>query len=499
MRCAQGGEPFLVSFCEHTRWLTLLCFFLSCRCRNLQKIYINYPSPTTAPPQSAPAPTGQVRPTEIVVCQATDGNVSAMRTEVPLDYYVETSGTNCPSSGVTSIVSQSMLVNIAHQLCGGKEGQMHTTNATGVTSYDPINGTTSTSAPSGTNGGRRLASIVASCVLSVTTGPAATDAGSCTSLPNASTCCHDYTDSLYVLHLNNCSANEVLAASKSFVSNQLGSSDFLSQVNNQSMATNGVPVTKLGPYSPPASSSGMGGMTADASMQTTTTQSATGLTAAGAAMIALAALAAVVLGGTLLAWRRYVKRRNQRLEDDLKSCKTDWSHPSMERNWLEPNFRDLALKHSKLDVHKCKSALCHVCRPTLGVVHMLPVDRGTSPLAPPVRAPLGDTSSSSSGSDDSQHGVMDNAPAPTSPSRGRTATRGTGETNQLRSVSPLTEAETFHNEYPPSEQEDFARHVDPVPPQDSGLPNEDEYTYVRASRYKRAKKDDDSVAPSVIL
>lgn len=494
MRCAQGGEPFFVCFSEHNGSPFV---FLSCRSRNLQKIFINYPSPSTAPPQSAPAPTGQVRPTEIVVCQATDGNVSAMRTQVPLDYYVETGGSNCPSSGVTSIVSETMLVKISHQLCGGKEGQMHTTNSTGVTNYDPINGTTSTSNTSGTNGGRRLAPNVASCVISVTTGPAATDAGSCTSLSNASTCCHDYTDSLYVLHLNNCSAEEVSAASQSYVSNQLGSSDFLSQVNNQSMATNGVSVTKLGPYSPPASSSGMG-MTAAASMQTTTAQSTTGLTAAGAAMIALAALAAVVLGGTLLAWRRYIKRRNQRLEDDLKSCHTDWSHASMERNWLEPNFRDLALKHSKLDVHKCKSALCHVCRPTLGVVHMLPVDRGTSPLAPPVRAPLGDTSSSS-GSDDSQHGVMDAPATPTSPSRGRTATRGLGgETNQLRSVSPLTEAETFHNEPPLSELEDVALHLDRVPPSDH-LPNEDEYTYVRATRYKRATRDDDSVAPSVVL
>jgi hypothetical protein len=101
-----------------------------------------------------------------------------------------------------------------------------------------------------------------------------------------------------------------------------------------------------------------------------------GLTAGGITLVTLVVLASLLIFTFVLVWRRHVIRRNRRL-DDMKSIRTSWSQPTRDGNgsYLTADFNDLALRHTKLNVHKCKSGFCEVCRPNLGVVQMLQVPR----------------------------------------------------------------------------------------------------------------------------
>jgi len=69
------------------------------------------------------------------------------------------------------------------------------------------------------------------------------------------------------------------------------------------------------------------------------------------------------------------------MENDGKSVRTDWSDQSNDDgSYLKPDFHDLALRHSKQNVHRCNSAFCRTCRPNLGVVHMVSVSKGGQKL-----------------------------------------------------------------------------------------------------------------------
>lgn len=90
---------------------------------------------------------------------------------------------------------------------------------------------------------------------------------------------------------------------------------------------------------------------------------------------ALVALLLAVFFCLLRRCRRQEKALQQKLDDDMKSVFTDWSGQasSSGKTYMTADIRNLAGKHSKLDVHKCKSAMCRVCGPTLGVVNIMKV------------------------------------------------------------------------------------------------------------------------------
>ena len=70
--------------------------------------------------------------------------------------------------------------------------------------------------------------------------------------------------------------------------------------------------------------------------------------------------------------------------DDLKSFKTDWSSPASVHSgtsYKTANMQNLAFRHSKLDVHKCSSATCEICRSNIGKVDMLPVKQSDASIA----------------------------------------------------------------------------------------------------------------------
>jgi hypothetical protein len=109
-------------------------------------------------------------------------------------------------------------------------------------------------------------------------------------------------------------------------------------------------------------------------------ESGGGLTTGAKIITAFGCLAVVALlfasCWIVVAWRRAGERYKQKQHDDERSLRTDWgSLPTDDDSFLRPDFYDLALRHSKLDVHKCHSALCTVCKPNLGVVNMVSVAR----------------------------------------------------------------------------------------------------------------------------
>eukprot|EP00523_Entomoneis_sp_CCMP467_P007829 CAMPEP_0168742378 /NCGR_PEP_ID=MMETSP0724-20121128/13005_1 /TAXON_ID=265536 /ORGANISM="Amphiprora sp., Strain CCMP467" /LENGTH=468 /DNA_ID=CAMNT_0008789925 /DNA_START=147 /DNA_END=1553 /DNA_ORIENTATION=- len=119
----------------------------------------------------------------------------------------------------------------------------------------------------------------------------------------------------------------------------------------------------------------------------TTTQ--TSVNAGGWAMTALVALLLLLLLGLLLFVRRRSRKRQDKLEDDMQSLHSAWTNkssdgtslagtsfaPSVAKSYMTADMHNLALQHSKLDVHKCKSAMCEICRPNMGHLELLPVSQ----------------------------------------------------------------------------------------------------------------------------
>jgi hypothetical protein len=216
------------------------------------------------------------------------------------------------------------------------------------------------------------------CMVSVSGGDADSYIGSCSSSANLQQSCSLYDGSIKVVHNNECERDAVRDAVMAALEDSVGTEPFLGLVNNGSLditATNidlydkseeeeeednddNAPVASTGAI---FSTSG-GGLTTGAKI----------ITAFGClAMMALF----MALCWIVVAWRRTQERYRQKLEDDERSLRTDWSLPTDDNSFLKPDFYDLALQHSKLDVHKCHSALCTVCNPNLGVVNMVNVSR----------------------------------------------------------------------------------------------------------------------------
>jgi hypothetical protein len=196
---------------------------------------------------------------------------------------------------------------------------------------------------------RRLA---LDCVLSVSSGEAGQHMQTC--VPGeGSQSCDIYSDQFVVLHTEECTSDEIRAQSTLLVKDGLESGTFLEHVNAN---TDGPTVTLLEYYD----LSAFAGSVSEYSNQT--------ISPAGKAAVAVVALLVVCLLIFAFVWAR------RRRYDD-KSVHTKWSNSTDDNSYMRPDFHDLAFRHSKMDVHKCKSALCKTCRPTLGQVDMVPVPR----------------------------------------------------------------------------------------------------------------------------
>lgn len=233
------------------------------------------------------------------------------------------------------------------------------------------------------------------CMVSVSEGQADRYTGKCTASADPQQSCSLYDGSIKVVHNTECERDVVRAAVKAALEGSVNTEPFLDLVNKGGL---NVKVTDVDLYvkpttvaepepepepvdNAPVASTGAifattgGGLTTGAKI----------ITAFGTlAMMALL----LVFCWIYAAWRRNTERYKQKMEDDERSLRTDWSSPTDDNSFLKPDFHDLALQHSKLDVHKCHSALCTVCNPNLGVVNMVTVarqgDRWNGPFLPHV-------------------------------------------------------------------------------------------------------------------
>lgn len=211
---------------------------------------------------------------------------------------------------------------------------------------------------------------LANCVLSISLGAPGYNTGTCSKQLEESTTCNVFSDQLTIWHTDACASNEVAAAADSVLKTKLPSDEFRDDLNADCQCTDPVSpyVTLIGWFVDDS-----GSATAAQTMIDTNTG---GLTAAAKFMIFLAVAATLLLILLGFAWKKHRDNRRRRLEDDLKSIRTDWSNPTNDDNsYLQPDFHDLALRHSKQNVHRCNSAFCRTCRPNLGLVHMMPVPK----------------------------------------------------------------------------------------------------------------------------
>jgi hypothetical protein len=311
---------------------------------------------------------GELRPTKLVVCKNVEAEVFALSTIFNYAYLVELeeASDGVPMEVLTDALPQltsgASVESVAAAICG-----------------DP-------------------------CMVSVSGGQADLYTGNCTASADPRQSCSLYDGSIKVVHTPECERDAVRAAVKVALEESVDTEPFLNSVNNGSLDVSvtdvdlyvkptGVQQVEAEPEAEPEPepvdtapvpstnavfSSSEGGLTTGAKIIT-----AFGTIAMMALLLALCWIAA--------AWRRSTERHRQnrqKLEDDERSLRTDWSSPTDDNSFLKPDFYDLALQHSKLDVHKCHSALCTVCNPNLGVVNMVTVarsgDRWNGPILPHV-------------------------------------------------------------------------------------------------------------------
>jgi hypothetical protein len=314
--------------------------------RNLQNIVITYPRDEPAAPPTQ-APTRMDKNTLQVVCQPVEEGVNVTRTEVKLLYLAETDSPEGDlneeylNEELPALVQGASVETAAEYFCDGAVVQNSTTATTD-------------------GGARRLA--LSDCIVLLSTGPLGVLKGNCTPTLDESESCNEYSDSFFILHTDECTPSEVIETSISLISTGVTLPVFYEAVNARSKGTL---VTKVSVIADPSISS------AEAAV------GPAGLTAGGIALVTLVVLASLLIFAFLFVWRRHVVRRNRRLAEDNKSIRTSWSQQSKDGDgsYLTADFNDLARRHTKLNVHKCKSAFCEVCRPNLGVVHMLSVPR----------------------------------------------------------------------------------------------------------------------------
>jgi len=317
--------------------------------RHLQNIVVHDSSEDiTASPTMAP--TTDLKTVRTVVCKEVSVGTFALKTEINISYAAETDAAfaDLPmdflNREIPAFVAEAAISTTADSLCDDdriRHGRL-----------------------------LRQLSEYSHCVISVSSGKPGKLQGTCNPTLPQSESCHWYEDSFSVLHTSECTEDEIRSVSSAAVTNGLESASFLQSVNSE---IDDATVTRLALYSPDD-----GSLSNARAPPTTVLVDQSGLTPVGGFLVFVILFSMLALVVFLFAWRRRINRKRQ-LEDDLKSVRTDWSANSLgDGSYLQPNFRDLGLHHSKLNVHRCKSAMCTVCRPSLGTVHILKVAPGVT-------------------------------------------------------------------------------------------------------------------------
>ncbi|GKY96654.1 hypothetical protein MPSEU_000625000 [Mayamaea pseudoterrestris] len=362
-------------------------FLRSNQQRKLQNIVISYPDDdgddqtesTTAPVASS----GSERTTTTVVCQ-TVSDAASKRLDVTLQYSIETdtSDANLPldylNEIVPSLVVEEAITSVANDVCNVQAAKVANEEDDDDIVHDDTSASHSGSADKSaldesTPSNRRQLAVDSDCIISVSSGAPGKRVSTCTPSLADSVSCDVFEDSFSILHTGECNEDDILSESMDAIVQGIGSKDFLVSVNEET-SESGVTVTLI-----ELLESENGDNTGATGAGATTSQysaKSTGMNVAGKSVVACLALVALFGMSTL-----YVHSRNQRLKNrnnDDKSVHTQWSNKTDDNSYLKPDWHDLLFRHSKMDVHKCKSVLCDVCQPNLGLVHTVRVPRGAN-------------------------------------------------------------------------------------------------------------------------
>jgi hypothetical protein len=352
--------PPAISFVSHTKPP-----FSSYLNRNLQI------SGNAAPTVSPLTTGGPDRTTTNVVCQ-TVPSAATQNLDISLQYIVETDTTEAAipqdvlSNVIPSLFAQEAITSVAGSMCPVQTAGIGTDDG-GINLRGGSSASASADPPMANPGGRLLAMLSSNCIISVSSGAPGKRLSSCTPSLAKSQSCDVFEDTFSILHTGNCTDKEIVYESVLAIGNDIASSSFLASVNQQTKAS-GVAVTLI------ELNKGSNGQAVVSALTTSYAKSATGMNVAGKAVLACLALVAVFVTGAL-----YVRHRNRSMDSsDDKSVHTQWSNKTDDNSYVKPDWHDLLYRHSKMDVHKCKSVLCDVCQPNLGLVHTVRVPLGAN-------------------------------------------------------------------------------------------------------------------------
>jgi hypothetical protein len=349
-------------------------------------------------PAPTMAPTNFPRATKVIACANVAPEVYALSTIFNYEYVVEL---DAPSSNVSTLVKETRLPAVVSGASVEAVAEIACSNP---------------------------------CVVSISVGPDDTYNGECVESATLQQSCSLYDGSIKVVHTPECEKQTVRINVMAALKNGFQTQDFYDSINGRGV---GATVTNVSLYfaaAPPTPDpSVISGIQGDTFFTTT----GGGISTGGKVMVAFGSLALLALVVALFciffAWRRSIEQRQKQLDEDGRSLATDWSLPTDDNSFLKPDFYDLALRHSKLDVHQCHSALCEVCRPTLGVVNMISVSRAgdtwNGPVPRVLSSDLAPEAYGLDANDIDEHGFP------------------IKEIDSLRALSPMLDHERSYNPY----------------------------------------------------
>ena len=274
------------------------------------------------------SPTRYDRPANLIVCTGVPAEVETLGTDVEFYTRIETDSSNTTMSDATTTtmwVSGEVLGSLANRICG-----------------------------------KSTRNLGGSCILSISSGTPDERIVSCSPEKEASKSCTWYRGSLRLLHMDECSSNDISSQVLGVLRN-ITTTDFSGSTDLGSVKITDVEFTDA-----PSLNKKITGKSVESSRSR--------LTPGGASLTAMLALALVGLVVLLLGIRRVRKYRLDKIayDDSVIGIKKRKS-----RSNIEPNWRDLGARHSGMDCRHCNSLMCSECGNEQNQVRMLKFDRNT--------------------------------------------------------------------------------------------------------------------------
>lgn len=354
----------------------------------MQTIFVQEPAPENelehvdAGLANAPSVVNSSRPTRIVVCRAVQHGDVASSTNVVVAYRVHVvpddiaegepskqSEGKLWNQEIPLWISGALLDSLGEYFCPGNDDSAPSINNSSSGDHFATR--------------HRLLAAESNCVLSVaasaTNNRSRRENNACPGKERTSLC-GEFDDSVRVTHTPECTATVVTDAITSYLRTETANKSVLQAANRWNVERGltfagveflevSLPTVELGEQPVPAASKIEQTIYSDRTREGD-------MTMGGKLSIVLLSVSFVALLLLCFVIRRNEKQRLRRLNDDLRSIKTEWSLSSDKRRRILPDFHDLARRHVKLNVHHCNSAVCRVCRPHIRNVSMVTVPHG---------------------------------------------------------------------------------------------------------------------------